>query len=207
MIRRLSPIPMELPPHEVMEWKGWQVVSSYMGENPHSPLFVSDLSHIPQYAIQSHHLDSIRPFDSVIPNSPGGVAFRKGIMTARLTPLECRLMALENAGEVQHGPEFTDMTDAFATLALVGPQCLEVLSKLSPVDLEGSGKSSPRAALAPFEEIPCLFIYLEGRRGIPGLIVSVARGYGRFLLTALRDAGKEWGTTPAGWQRFRAWLP
>ena len=116
-------------------------------------------------------------------------------------------MALDGAGSMPEGPECTDVTDAFAALALVGPQCLEVLSKLSPVDLEGPGKTTPCAALAPLEGIRCLFIYLKGRQGIPGLIVSAARGYGQFLFRAFTDAGKVWDMTPAGWQRFREWLP
>lgn len=208
---RLSPIRMELPPHEVMQWRGWQVVSTYLGENPHSPLFVTDLSHIPKVAIQSHHrahhLDGMRPMQSTVPGRPGEVTLEKRIMIARLTPLECRLMALDETGAMPQGAEYTDMTDAFATLALVGPQCMEVLSRLSPVDLEGPGKTPPCAALAPLEGVTCLFIYLKGRRRIPGLIVSVERGYGQFLFRAFTDAGKAWDLTPAGWQRFREWLP
>lgn len=207
MSQRLSPLHMKLPPHEVMEWKGWQVVSTYLGENPHSPLAVTDLSHIPKYTLQSRRLGSMHSGDKRIPERPGGVSLQKGIMITRLTPSECRLMVLDRTQEVQYGPEYTDVTDAFAAFALMGPRCLDALSKLSAVDLEGSRTSPPSAALAPLEEITCLFIYLKGRRGIPGLIVSVARGYGQFLLKAFTDAGKEWGMSPAGWQRFRAWLP
>jgi glycine cleavage system aminomethyltransferase T len=145
--------------------------------------------------------------DNRIPDRPGGVSFQKGIIITRLTSSECRLMVLNSTQEVQYGPDYTDVTDAFAAFALVGPQCLEALSKLSAVDLAGPGKTPPFAALAPLEEVTCLFVYLKGRGGIPGLIVSVARGYGQFLLDAFADAGKEWGMSPAGCQRFTAWLP
>jgi len=190
-----------------MEWKGWQRVGAYLGENPHNPLFVSDLSHIPKVAVQSRHLDGMRLQERPIPSRPGDVAIEKGLVIARLTPSECRLMALGEAEIPQHGPECTDMTDAFAALAVVGPRCLEVMSKLSAVDLEKPGNIPPCAAMAPVGEVHSLCIYMKGRRGIPGLIVCVARGYGQYLYRAVTDAGKEWDMTPAGWQRFRAWLP
>jgi hypothetical protein len=99
---------------------------------------------------------------------------------------------------------FTDVTDAYAAIALVGTRCFDVLAKLSSIDLEG--QFSPRAALAPVEDVTCLLVRIEGTGGVPGIILAGARGYGHFFLDALLDAGREYSIQAAGWERFSQWI-
>jgi glycine cleavage system aminomethyltransferase T len=115
-------------------------------------------------------------------------------------------MALGDEHVTLRGAGTTDVADGFATFAVVGPGCMDVLGKLSPVDMDSPGKTYPCAAQAPVEDIPCLIVRLNGNGNIPGLIISVARGYGQSFLDMFLDAGNEYGITVAGWERFQGWL-
>ncbi len=204
MIKRTSPINMGLEPESVLKRNGWEIPLAYVGERVRNNLFVTDLSHIPKWSLQGENLDEMRPAGVATPPKQGAVAMSGGTLLARLTPSEARIFSFSDELPLFEEFNYTDMTDAYAALAVVGPRCFDVLSKLSAVDLEGA--ASPQAALAPIEDITCFMVRLEGSNGAPGLILASARGYGHFLLDAVMDAGKEYGIQPSGWRRFSAWL-
>jgi hypothetical protein len=151
-------------------------------------------------------MDGIRPLDTRIPQTPRGVILEKGVLIVRLSPQECQIMAFGTTPPSFTDPCYTNTTDGFAAFAIVGKACLEVLSKLSPVDLDKPNGTLLSAAQAPVEDIRCLLVSIK-REGIePGLLVLGPRGYGPFLLEVFQDAGKEFGMAPSGWQRFTEWL-
>jgi hypothetical protein len=207
MIRRTSPLDMGLHPNEVVLRNGWPLVLTYREERVSCSVFITDLSHISQWSLQDGNLAAVRPADLEIPLRPREVAFERDILIVRLTPSECRIMVFGDEIPEFTGPGYTELTDAHAVFALVGPQCLEVLNKLSSVDLEAPDQAVPCAVQAPIEEVPCLIVRLKGEGTAPvGLIVSGARGYGHFLINIFMDAGQEYGIGVAGWQRFMNWL-
>ncbi|MFH0845459.1 MAG: hypothetical protein V1930_08270 [Pseudomonadota bacterium] len=206
MTRRVSPLNMRMGPDGVTRRDGWEIPLTYVGEKTsHSP-FIVDLSHVPKWALQGRGLDDMRPAGFILPPKPGEVTFERRTLITRLTPRECHIMALGDEIPRFEGPQYTDVTDAFASFAVVGARCMEILNKLSSVDLEVPGRAVPRAAQAPIEDVTSLIIRLEGENNTPGLIVSVARGYGHFFLDIFMDAGKEFHVAVAGWERFAGWL-
>ncbi len=204
MTRRISPLDMGLKPESTIDRNGWQIPLTYAGERARTGLFISDLSHVPKWCIQGPNLDDEKPAGLKMPQKPGSLTRDQDILLARLTPSEARLLALSDNAPVFNDPFCTDITDAYASMAVVGHQCFEVLSKLSALDLDGP--FAPPVALAPVEDLTCLIVRLKGQGGTPGLIISAARGYGHFLLDAFLDAGKEYGIQPTGWQRFNGWF-
>ncbi|MFH1243688.1 MAG: hypothetical protein V1689_15210 [Pseudomonadota bacterium] len=206
MIKRVSPLDMGLEPHQELVHNGWPITLSYKQEKSPCSLFITDLSHIPKWSLQGSDLVAFQPAGLKIPVRPGEAIFDRGILIVRLTPNECRIMVFDDQTHEFTSPGYIELADAYAVFAVVGPQCLEVLSKLSPVDLESPYLVLPSAAQAPVEDIPCLVLRLEGECKTPGLIVSAVRGYGQFLLNVFMDAGREYGITPGGWERFRNWL-
>jgi len=204
--KRISSLDMGLQPDQIVEQYGWDVVLTYRGERPGGPLFVTDLSHVPKWTLQGRDMDAMRPLDIRMPARPREVTLVKGVLIARLSPEECQIMVFGTSPPSFTDPCYTDTTDAFAAFAVVGKECLEVLSKFSSVDLDEPDGTPLSAAQAPVEDVRCLLVSIK-RDGIePGLLVSVPRGYGPFLLEVFQDAGKEFGMAPSGWQRFTTWL-
>lgn len=203
---RTPPFDMGWVPEEVEILNGWNTALTYVGEKRHSRLFLTDLSHLPKWALQSTGLDDAAPLGLPVPSKPGEVRRDGEKVMVRLTPTECLMMVLGGEMPAADDPAMSDMADAYAAFAVVGPSCLDVLKKLSPVDLEAPGQGVPCAAQAPIHDLRCVIVRLEGREAIPGLVILGDRGYGQFLLDIVLDAGKEFGICPAGWRRFEVWL-
>lgn len=206
MNRRTSPFDMGWMPEEVVRLNGWDVALTYRGESRRSRLFVVDLSHVPKWAFHQKDMAPPESAGPLMPQKPGEVGMDGDRLMVRLTPTECLILVLRGEAPVPEEVACTDITDGYAALALVGPQCFEVLRKLSPVDMEAPGQEVPCAAQAPVHDLRCLLVRQEGKEAIPGLIILGDRGYGRFLLDLFLDAGKEFGISPAGWRRFESWL-
>lgn len=204
MTKRISPLDMGLGLERTIDRNGWQIPLAYAGERAQTGLFISDLSHVPKWSVQGPNLDDETPAGLKMPATPGSVTMDQGTLLARLTPSEARILALSDNPPVLNEAFCTDITDAYASMAVVGDRCFEVLGKLSALDLDGP-LTAP-AALAPVDEVTCLIVRLKGQGGTPGIIITGARGYGHFLLSAFLDAGKEYAIQPAGWQRFGEWF-
>jgi glycine cleavage system aminomethyltransferase T len=204
MLKRKSPLDMGLKPERILERDGWEIALSYVGEMTRNDLFITDLSHAPKWTVQGPDLDSMRPAGLNMPGRSRVVVQSNGSLIARLSGSEARIMVFGNETPPLTDPCITDVTDAFAAMAAVGPNCYGLLSKLSAVDL--AKDPPPSAALAPVEDVTCLIVQAVGQGGIPGLIIASARGYGHFLLEVLLDAGREYGIQAAGWERFQTWF-
>lgn len=204
MLKRKSPVDMGLEPERVFVSDGWEIPLSYVGEMRRSECYVSDLSHVSKWTIQGADLDSRRPLGLTMPGKPRLAVLSDGRLLARLSPSEARLLMLGKERPALNDPFATDVTDGYAALGVVGPKCYALLSKLSGVDL--AGDPAPSIALAPLDDVTCFIAQLEGQGKTPGLVITCARGYGHFLLDVVLDAGREFGITVAGWERFGSWL-
>ena len=204
MLKRVSPIDMGLKAERIMVRDGWEISLTYVGERPRSALFLADLSHVPKWTLNGPNLHEMRPAGSSMPAKPGMISLERGLLLVRCIPWECRIMSLGEQNPVLKVEGLTDVTDAYAAIAVVGTRCFDVLAKLSPIDLEG--RYSLKAALAPVEDVTCLLVHLDGADGIPGIILTCARGDGHFLTDAILDAGKEYSIRKAGWERFGRWI-
>lgn len=206
MALRTSPVTMALPAGEVWDFNGWPVALTYQGELVHNDLFLVDLSHVPKWSLKDRNLSTWQPLGMKMPEKPGDVSREGDLVLARVSPGEARILALGEEAPVFNETNYTDVTDAYAALALVGHGCFRVLSKLSAVDLTRPEQTRPLSVEAPLADITCWLVALTGAEGIPGLIIAGARGYGEFLLEIIQDAGQAAGLQAAGWQRFRRWL-
>jgi sarcosine oxidase gamma subunit len=206
MNRKISPFTMGMVPEEVRRMNGWEEALTYRGEKKHSRLFITDLSHLAKWALHRKDMDVASPLGLQATQRPGQVAEDGDRLMIRLTPVECLIMVLRGEVPVLEGIGYTDMTDAYSAFALVGSSCFEVLNKLSPVDMEALEQVLPCAAQAPVHDLRCVIVRLQGSEAIPGLIILADRGYGQFLVDIFLDAGKEYGISPAGSNRFESWL-
>jgi len=206
MNRRTSPFDLGLTPEEVGRLNGWDVALTYRGEPRQSRLFVADLSHLPKWAFhgkETAHRDLPGP---PMPQKPGEVTVEEERLVIRLTPTESLFLLLQGEAPAPEDAAFTDMTDGYGALAVVGRRCFDVLRKLSPLDLEAPGRRVPFAVQGPVHDLRCVIVRLDGKVATPGVIILAERGYGPFLLDILLDGGGEYGIAPAGWRRFESWL-
>jgi sarcosine oxidase gamma subunit len=207
MNQRVSPIVVGWTPQDVEILNGWPVTMTYKGERTRSGgLCLTDVSHVPKWAFHTKDRESARSFGIPLPEKPGQVTVEGGTLAVRLKPAEGLIMVLRGEAPMPEEAVWADMTDGYAAFALVGPQCFEVLGKLSSVDLAKPGQAVPFAAQAPVHDLRCAILRLEGAEGVPGLIILSERGYGGFLSDIVLDAGEEFGLSPAGWRRFEIWL-
>ncbi|MHC1729681.1 MAG: hypothetical protein AB9866_27375 [Syntrophobacteraceae bacterium] len=204
MLKRVSPLDMGLEVERALARNGWEIPLTYVGERPGSTVFVTDLSHVPKWSVNGSNIDHEGPAGLSLPAKPGMISLEDHLLLVRTTPSECRIIALGEEVPVFRETSITDVTDAYAVMAVAGARCFDILEKLSAIDLDGP--ASPRAALAPVEDITCLLVRIDGTDGVPGFILAGARGYGHFFLDTLLDAGAEYSIQAAGWERFSSWI-
>lgn len=206
MNQRISPLKMTLEPEHLVSQNGWQIIYAYLGEKRSSQLFVTDLSHVPKWSLQGSNDHIAEHAGLPLPANPGDVVLERGILLVCLCPGEYRMMALGDETLLITDSLYSDLTDAFASFAVVGPTCLEVLSKLCSADLDAPTLPPLIAAQAPIAGVTGLVVYMAREDDLNGLIVSCARGYGQYLLEAFLDAGREFDIAVAGWERFNRWM-
>jgi glycine cleavage system aminomethyltransferase T len=97
---------------------------------------------------------------------------------------------------------FTNVTEAYALLALLGNEACAVMEKISSLDLLSSKRRPPFLILGPVSHIRCQVVVLARDKDASAVLVACPRGYGQSLAEAILDAGKEWGFRPGGEEAF-----
>jgi hypothetical protein len=102
------------------------------------------------------------------------------------------------------GSAFTDVTDAFALMALLGKEVFSMMESISPLDL--SSRTRPFLVQGPVFRIPCKISVLNEKLDHTALLVACARGYGQSMAEAILQAAEPWGLRPGGETVFSDWL-
>jgi len=204
-VQRSSPISLPGEALSLRQDSGWTVVTEYAGETD-GP-FAVDLSHIGKWDFQSAHLDRADTGGLSLPKVPGDCSLREGILVMRLNPGQA---AVWNLGA---GPFFppdsrmvTDVSEGSALLGILGAEGPWILEKLTDLDLSPPGLPEATLWQGPLGGVPCRVVRLLGSDGIPGILVAFSRGYGRDMVSAILEAGREFGLEPGGEQRMTDFL-
>jgi hypothetical protein len=184
---------------------GWNVVLAYedQGRGP----YLIDLSHIPKWDIQDSHLHAIQPLGRTIPESPGSCSFEDGVLVTRINGTRASLWHLS----LQHprfpeGPAFTDVTDTYAVMVLLGKEVYSIMESLTPLDLSSPQQAVPFLVQGPVLRVTCKILVLPEKSGLMALLVACARGYGQSMAEAILQVARPRGLCPAGETAFHAWL-
>jgi glycine cleavage system aminomethyltransferase T len=98
------------------------------------------------------------------------------------------------------GAMVTDVTHAYAGLAVAGPACADACARLTSWNPE---TLRPGAATgASFAEVPAVLVRRPGR--LPILEVLVAAEFGRYVWETLVDVAVRLEGRPVGWEALRA---
>ena len=199
--KRVSPVTFPSQPLETEIRQGWEVILKYAGEGE-GP-FLVDLSHRPKWDFQDGNLDHVELWGRHVPKDPGQSNWVDGLLINRMNWTQAAIWNL-GAEDLKMPEEraYTDITDGFCLLALVGNEALAVMEKVSPLDLAQPGKIAPYLLQGPVMDIPSQIVML-GTRDIMTVLVAFSRGYGQAMAEALLGAGSEYRLRPGGERHIR----
>ncbi len=177
---------------------GWPVILGFEPEAEEAEAVLIDVSHLNKGLLQGPGLE---PFSGLKPAEV--TAAGPGLICA-LNPAEAVVFGLARGGLDFSGSGFTDLSEAWVLLALLGPEAVEVLRRLSPVDLERPYQKEPFLAACPLAQVPVQVVALKTPE--PAWLVAGERSFGQALYDAILETGRHVGLRPAGVKRFEAWL-
>jgi hypothetical protein len=205
LYRRLSPVKFSSLPSKKEMRDGWEVVLEYedQGDGP----FLIDLSHIPKWDVQDADLTHIRPMDLVIPERPGGCILENGLLINRMNATQATILHLLDVHPaIPQEAAYTDVSDAYAIMAVLGKEVFPLMEKVTPLDLSSPTKKAPFLLQGPVLHVRCQIVVLGEKGDDAAVFIACSRGYGQSMCEAVLDAGLEWGLRPAGENTFRNWL-
>ncbi|MEN8212107.1 MAG: sarcosine oxidase subunit gamma SoxG [Thermodesulfobacteriota bacterium] len=204
-IKRVSPVILKGTPVKTKNRDNWEIVMEYKGEGD-GP-FLIDLTHKQRFDFQDSNLEGQKPFQLTIPEIIGQSVLDKEILINRMNNTQ---VSIYNFGEENIAmPEdtgFTDVTEATLFIALVGKEIFPICEKLTSLDFMNPAKKVPFLFQGPFSHVPCQIVTLSKDPENPGLVLTCSRGYGRDMIHAVLDAGKEFELKPAGEERFNNFI-
>ncbi len=200
-MRRYSPIKFEETPARTEERNGWEVVLEYEGRG--TGPFLVDLSHIGKWDVQGEDLPSLRPFGLLIPKDSKQCTLTGDFLLNLIKWNWATIWHFSvDMPEFAEEYSFTNVTEAYALLALVGNGTFAVIEKLTSLDLLSPMRRPPFLVLGPVSHIRCQVAVLARDQDKSAVLVACPRGYGQSLAQAILNAGKEWGLRPGGEQVF-----
>ena len=195
-IQRVSPIKFKTKPIEIESRDGWEVALSYgISTGP----YLIDLSHCRKWDLQASHLSRFRPFGISVPDTPGQCVFNNGILINRMNRTQCYIWELvANKLRAPRSVSYTDITDGHALLVVTGSLALEVMQRVTNLDLGAPSLTPPCLIQGPILRIPCQVVLLRRAGHEATVLFSFPRGYGQAMAEALLHSGKDLGLTPGG---------
>lgn len=196
-MKRYSPIKFEEAPDRIEQRNGWEVVLEYEGQGI-GP-FLVDLSHIGKWDVQGEDLPSLRPSGLLIPKDSKQCTLTGDFLLNLIKWNWATIWHLSvDIPDFAEEVPFTNVTEAYALLALVGKETFAIMEKVSSLDLLSPERKPPFLILGPVSHIRCQVVVLAKDKDTSAVLVACPRGYGQSLAEAILDAGKEWGLRPSG---------
>ena len=152
---RQSPVIFDRKVAEKTNHLDWEVVLKYEKEGG-GPWLI-DLSHLQRWDYQDRELDATAPFGMSVPAEAGQVAIQNDKIIARMNRTQSMITCLgaDDSFEAPATAGFTDVTDAYCMLGIVGPETPRVMEHVSNLDLFEPGRKMPFLTQGPIMHIPC----------------------------------------------------
>jgi hypothetical protein len=165
--------------------------------------YLVDMSHIVKWDIQDDRMAQLQPSGIPIPEAPGVCIYDRGILISRMNQTQavaCHLFG--NDWVLPDDSSYTDITEAFALLALIGKDIFSIMEKITTLDLQKPQTTPPFFVQGPILHVP-------GRVTVwanDALLIAFSRGYAHCVVEAILAAGSEWNLKPAGELKFIKYL-
>jgi glycine cleavage system aminomethyltransferase T len=200
-IRRYSPVSFEHKALQTDQRAGWEIVLEYEDEGD-GPYLV-DMSHIAKWDIQAERLAQLMAEGIRIPEAAGACIYEKRVLISRMNETQavvCHLFG--NDAILPDDSAYTDITEAFALLALLGKDVFSMMEKMSALDLQPPRTAPPFFVQGPILHVPSRITVLAN----DALLIAFSRGYAHSMVKAILEAGSEWNLKPAGELKFKEYL-
>ena len=200
-VLRRSAVSFKSKPIQTEVRDGWEVVLEYEAESK-GPLLI-DLSHRVKWDVQDADLSHIQPWGVRIPDSPGECVFQNGFLISRRNRTQSACWHL--MGDSPNPPEgtaYTETTDAYLLLALLGRELFPIMEKVCSLDFHTPPRERPCLFQAPVLHVASQVVLLGGDDDLLAILLACSRGYGHSIVKGLLHAGAEWGLCPAGERAF-----
>ncbi len=203
--RRCSPVKFTKPAAQTQMRNGWEIVLNYSDEG--AGPFLIDLSHVGKWDVQGENLSRIRPAGMDIPQHSGRCEFKDGSLINLVKWNWAVIWCFsEDDSTFSYEWAYTDVTEAYALLALIGKEVFCIMEKVTSLDLLSAEKTPPFLLLGPVHHVRSQVVVLERNGTGSAVLVACARGYGQSMAQVLLDAGNEYGVAPGGENVFTEWL-
>ena len=196
-IKRYSPVTFAQTPTRTQERHGWEVVLEY--ENEATGPFLIDLSHVGKWDVQGEDLASLQPAGLDIPkDSEQCIVTNQYLINLIKWNWATIWHFSQDMPDFAGDYAFTNVTEAYALLALVGTEVLSVMEKVTALDLSSLNRKPPFFTMGPVLHVRSQVVVLASEVDSSAVLVACPRAYGQSMAEALLDGGKEWGLRPGG---------
>jgi glycine cleavage system aminomethyltransferase T len=177
------------------------VVLEYEGEGK-GP-FLVDLSHVGKWDVQGEDLPSLRPAGLVIPKDSEQCLLTGDFLLNLIKWNWATLWHFSvDMPDFADDAAFTNVTEAYALLVLIGKDAFSIMEKLTSLDLLSPERRPPFLVMGPVVHIRSQVVVLSKGEGRSAVLVACPRGYGQSMAEIMLDAGEEYGLRPGGEDRF-----
>ncbi|MBW2367424.1 MAG: hypothetical protein JRH15_06025 [Deltaproteobacteria bacterium] len=177
------------------ELAGWPVITGFESDIKDATVFLANLSHRPKALAHGDDAKAIGDF------GPNKLVKTETGFAGALIDVEAMVVDLFGPGE-PNWPEgnYTDVTDAYALLALWGPESPAVMQRLVSVDVVRPDLDGPFFLGTSSHGI---FVYIINLKGeTPGYLLACTRSQAENLYQACIRAGRPLGIKPEGTEAF-----
>ncbi len=200
-IKRFSPVAFKARPVKTEIRDNWTVALEYdaEGQGP----YLIDLSHRTRWDVQDSNLDEIKPWEIAIPETPGQSVREKGFLINRMNRTQASIWHLTGEKpDAPNGVAYTETADATVFIALMGQKTYSIAEKLTSLDLVNPACKTPFLIQGPVAHVPCQVVVLAQSGYHCGFLLTCSRGYAQSMVSAILEAGEEFGLRPAGEKAF-----
>jgi len=106
---------------------------------------------------------------------------------------------------MEHAPDelhMTDVSSVYTALQLIGPRCLDVLQKLTSLDLRPSLFSNLTCKQGTIAKVPALMLR-DDLAAYPSYWIFITREYGEYVWETICEVGKTCDLIPIGYETYR----
>ena len=200
-LKRHSPVKLPTAALRTSIRNGWEVALEYEGEG--TGTFLVDLSHIGKWDVQGEELASLKPAGLSIPADSEQCLLTEDFLINLIKWNWATIWHFSvDMPDFADEYAFTNVTEAYALLAVAGRDVFSIMEKICSLDLLSTKQNPPFLIMGPVFRIRSQVVVLSREANNSAILAACPRGYGQSMADAILYAGKEYRIRPGGEEIF-----